>query len=303
VKRLLVVGDSMVYFWREYGAEKAYNVNLSFIRQLEFNLNLESGLAGLDRRYEVLGQATQLGGMTGGAATYFLTLGEAVKRRQIDEVVITVDYMSLCKELFMFTTNRTVDDLATQPQAADWLTMDGDERYKELGPLTRGFIDWVKAHPAESKAYVRFDQTGRLGFLKPDREILAWPPFTAFGVAVMRKALLRCQALARAQGATVSILLLPSRDLVEVGEAGGDDYYGHLNPAAMDRPLADMAAAIGVKCYGLTEAMRLLALPLYPLIIPGDHHYNFRGQGWLASMLARLMTGGLEIPIPNRRTR
>jgi len=291
--RVLVVGDSMVFFRRSYTPEKRFNVNLDFARQLELNLNLESALRGQGRRYEVQCMADQLGPMTGGTATYFLAQAGRMDGRQIDEVLVVIDYMSLCKELFMFAGNRTVDDLATVPMQADWPSMSGAERYKEFGPLTRGLIDEVRTHPERFAGYMDVDGQGNLHFLKKDRDILALPRFQEFGAAVMRKALSRCKAEAGKNGARLSIVLLPSRDLVEIGELGGDDYYDHINPPYMDQPLADVAASLGIRCYNLTTVMRLVALPFYPLIDPRDHHYNFRAQGWAASMLAREMTGSL----------
>jgi hypothetical protein len=89
---------------------------------------------------------------------------------------------------------------------------------------------------------------------------------------------------------------------VEIGENGGDDYYDHINHAWMDKPLADLAASIGMDCYNLTEPARLVALPFYPLVEPGDNHYTPRGQGWLAELLARQITGSLPLYTPDRST-
>jgi sugar lactone lactonase YvrE len=281
--RLLLVGSSLIYYWRDYGPEKRYNVNLSFVRQLELNLNLESALQGRGQRYEVLCKGEQLGLMPGGTASYFLGLGKLLPGRQIDEVLIVIDYMSLSKELFSFLRQRTLNDLATLPVETDWLELSPAQKYKELGPLTRGLIDDVRKHPEPG---MELDKSGAL-LLQGGRRLFENPRFQKFGVEVMRKALLKGQALARAHGARLSIVLLPTRDLVEIGEGGGDDFYDHINPPAMNQPLADMAAEIGVKCYDLTPDLRLVALPFYPLVIPVDHHYNYRAQGWLAYLLAR----------------
>lgn len=286
--RVLVVGSSIVYFWQQYTPEKKFNVNLDFVRQLETYLNLESGLQGLGRRYEVAGMVNQLGSMNGGTATYFLDHHAEAVRDQADEVLLVIDSMSLCKEIAASTNWCTEDDLATiNPAFNVFASWTAAERYRHLGPLTKAFYDDLKTHPERYKGFVELSEQGWVRYLKKDRELFALPAYREFATAVMRKAIQRCDEAARAQGEKFAIVLYPSRDLVEVGEQGGDDFYDHINPPAMDEPLRGIAASLGIPCYSLTDAARLMAVPFYPLINPGDHHYNFRAQGWMAYLLAR----------------
>ncbi|HTA16756.1 MAG TPA: hypothetical protein VK786_03315 [bacterium] len=315
--RLAVLGSSLSFYWWDGSPENRENINLSLVRELELRLNLESALKGTGKRYEVLPFVRRLGEMNGSPSTFMFELGDELWSRQIDEVLIQVDYQTLWREVTTFCYNQTVDDLAVmgfQDEWADWQYMDGAQRYRKLGPLTRGLIDWVREHPKESEGVAHFDGKGKLVF-DDDRDLyqlLSVPRIREFALAVMRKALLKCKAEAKAHGASVAIYLLPTRNLVEVGELGGDaeiqarvgglftDDDDHINPAFMDKPLADMAAGIGVPCYNLTEAMRLVAVPMYPLIIPGDQHYNARAQGWIAEILARQITGDLPSYAPDR---
>ncbi|HTA17442.1 MAG TPA: hypothetical protein VK786_06830 [bacterium] len=297
--RLAVLGGSLSFFWQAQTPEKRENINLSLVRELELRLNLESALNGTGKRYEVMPFVRVLGSMNGSPSTFMFQLGDDLWSRQIDQVLIQVDYQTLWREVTMFCYNQTVDDLAVLGPQLDWQGMDGAERYKELGPLTRGLIDWVRAHPKECQGVAHFDKRGNLVF-EADRQLLSVPAIRAFALAVMRKALLKCKAEAQAHGATVAIYLLPTRDLVEVGEVGGDDYVDRMNHALMDKPLADLAADIGIPCYNLTEPIRLMAVPMYPIIIPNDHHYNSRAQGWIAEILAREITGSLPSYTPDR---
>jgi hypothetical protein len=298
--RFALVGDSMSFFWQPGLAEKRENINLSFVRSLELQLNLDSALRGMGRRYEVLSWTRNLGSMNGCPATYVLQLGDSLWSHQIDEVLIQVDYRSLWQAVTTFISNRTVDDMPILDPQADWYSMGGKARYRELGPLTRGLIDWVREHPNESRGVAHLDN-GRFIFdHSEDRANLGIPRIQEFAVALMRKALLKCQALAKSHGASVAIYLLPTRDLVEMGEKGGYDYYENINHAWMDKSFSDMAASIGIPCYNLTEPARLMALPFFPLIVPADHHYNARAQGWLAEVLARQITGSLPNFTPDR---
>lgn len=300
VKRLLLVGDSLAYFWRDYTPDKRFNVSLSFARQLELDLNLESALAGQGGRYEVEALTEQLGNMSGGTTSLYLTRADRVKGRGIDEVLIVVDYMSFTKELLMFANNQTDDDLATLGFQLDWQGMKGAERYKLYGPLRRGLVDDIRSHPLDYKGYADFDDKGNLRFLGDSRELYKLPRIQQFARDLLQKALLKCQARAAKDGATLSVVLLPTRDLVEMGEGGGDDFYEHLNADSLDAPILAAAHALKIPSYCLTPVMRLVALPFYPLIGKADHHYNHRGQGWLASMLARQMTGSLAVGVDGR---
>ena len=147
----------------------------------------------------------------------------------------------------MFCNNQTVDDLAVLGFQADWQDMDGAQRYRELGPLTKGLIDWVREHPKETKGVAHFSDRGCLVFDDYPR-FFSVPRFRDFAVAVMRKALLKCKAEAQSHGASVAIYVLPTRDLVEVRERGGDeeikarvegvytDFGDRIGQAIMDKP-------------------------------------------------------------------
>jgi hypothetical protein len=298
--RLAVLGGSLSFFWQPYTPEKRENINLSMVRQLELRLNLESALNGTGRHYEVLPFVRVLGSMNGSPATFMFQLGDDLWKRQVDEVLIQVDYQTLWREITTFCYNQTVDDLAVLGYQLDWQSMDGAQRYKELGPLTRGLIDWVREHPEESKGVAHFDKNDNLVFDGDRRALLSVPRIREFALAVLRKALLKCKAEAAAHGASVAIFMLPTRDLVEVAEHGGDDQSDHIDEAFLDKPVADMAAGIGIPCYNLTEPMRLVAVPVYPLIIPDDAHYTARSQGWMAELLAREITGSIPSYTPDR---
>jgi hypothetical protein len=298
--RLDVIGPSLTWFWQQYGAEKYFNQNLAFIRELERNLNLESALHGQGVRYEVQAQVNQLGVMYGSPLTYFLEVGDRIKNHQVDQVLICLDPSGLGKELVMFEFNRTVDDLGMLPQQADWVSMNGDQRYKELGPLTRGLIDWVKAHPQESRKFGYFDGAGRFFFNIGAVEMFKYPRLAQFATDLMRKALLRDQALAQKYGAKIAVAILPTRPIVEVGEKGGDEFKESLDGATMDGSIADLCKELGIPCYDADEPMRVVAMSAYPLFIPGDSHYMPRGGGWMASMLARVMTGTIPNVTPDR---
>jgi hypothetical protein len=298
--RLDVIGASLTWFWQQYGGEKAFNENLAFIRELERNLNLESALHGQGVRYEVLAHVNQLGVMFGSPLTYFLEVGDRIKGHQVDQVLICLDPADLGKEIELFEFNRTVDDLGMLPPQADWNDLNGEQRYKELGPLTREFIDWVKAHPAESQDWGYIDGVGRFFFKVRDVELLKYPRVAQFAMALMRKALLRNQALAAKYGAKISVAILPSRNVVEVGEKGGDEFKEGLDGAYIDQPIWDVCKELGIPCYDTTEPMRAVALGAYPLFIPSDSHYMPRGHGWMASMLARVMTGTIPNVPPDR---
>jgi hypothetical protein len=296
--RLDVVGASLTWFWQQYGTEKTFNQNLAFIRELERNLNLESALHGQGKRYEVLAQVNQLGVMFGSPPTYFLEVGDRIKNHQVDQVLICVDHQSLNRELGNFLFNRTVDDLGVLPPQADWEGMTGPERYKQLGPITRGLIDWIKAHPDESRDWAYFDGIGRLWF--KGNTPLAIPRLQQFILDILRKAFQRDQALAAKYGATVAVAILPARDVVEIGEKGGDDFYDHINGAWLDKQLFDLVTSMGMPCYDVVDPMRLVALGAYPLFVPADSHYMPRGHGWMASMVAREMTGSIPSIPPDR---
>ena len=298
--RLDVIGASITWFWQSYGPEKTFNHNLAFIRELERNLNLESALHGQGTRYEVQANVNQLGLMHGSPITYFLQVGDRLKGHQVDQVLICMDPASLARELCLFYFNRTVDDLGMLPQQADWPSMTGDERYKELGPVTRGLIDWVKANPREAGEFAAFDDAGRLTFKCKDIQLLKYPRMQQFAKDLMRKALLKDQALAQKYGATIAVAIIPNRNIVEVGEQGGDEFKEGLEGAYMDQPVWDVCKELGIPCYDADEPMRLVALGAYPLFMPGDSHYEPRGHGWLASMLARVMTGGIANVPPDR---
>ncbi|HTB33402.1 MAG TPA: hypothetical protein VK842_00940, partial [bacterium] len=289
--RLDVIGASITWFWQQYGAEKYFNQNLAFIRELERNLNLESALHGQGIRYEVQAHVNQLGVMHGSPLTYFLQIGDRIKGHQVDQVLICMDPASLGRELCLFYFNRTVDDLGMLPQQADWESMNGGERYKELGPVTRGLIDWVKANPKEAGEFASFDGVGRLTFKCSDVQLLKYPRMQQFAKDLMRKALLKDMALAKKYGATVAVAIIPNRNIVEVGEGGGDEFKEGLDGAYIDQPIWDLCKELGIPCYDADEPMRVVALGAYPLFIPADSHYMPRGHGWMASMLARVMTG------------
>jgi len=310
--RLAVLGGSVSFYWFPGTPENRENINLSLIRELELRLNFESALKGTGKRYEVMPFVRILGRMNGSPSTFMFELGDDLWSRQIDEVLIQVDNQTLWREITMFCYNQTVDDLAVLGPQLDWQGMDGAQRYRKLGPLTRGLIDWVREHPKESKGVAHFDDKDNLVF-DDNPQPFSVPRIREFAVALMRKALLKCKAEAKAHGASVAIYLLPTRDLVEVREAGGDaeikarvagqstDYGGGpIYQALMDKPLADMAAGIGIPCYNLTEPMRLVAAPIYPLIVAGDQHYTPRAQGWIAEILARQITGDIPSYTPDR---
>ncbi|HTB34947.1 MAG TPA: hypothetical protein VK842_08795, partial [bacterium] len=203
--RLDVVGASITWFWQQYGKEKYFNQNLAFVRELERNLNLESALHGQGLRYEVQAHVNQLGVMYGSPLTYFLEVGDRIKDHHVDQVLICIDPAGLGRELTLFYFNRTVDDLGMLPPQADWESMNGAERYKELGPVTRGLIDWVKANPKEADEFAYFDGVGRLLFRCTDMELLKYPRMQQFAKDLMRKALLRDMALAQKYGAKISV--------------------------------------------------------------------------------------------------
>jgi len=300
-QRLLVVGDSMAYYWQSLSPEKRPNIFLNFVRQLELNLNLESALQGTGQRWETWGMVRQLAGEPG-PANFFPQKAPELRGHQVDRVLIVLDYMSVCRDAFAFTFNRTEDDLNTLPQQADWFAA-GNQQYSQLGPLTRGLFDWVRSHPTEVKGVAEIDPAGRLYFMRRDRELLDVPRFREFAAAVLKKSLRRCKAAAEAQGAKLAVVLLPTRDLVAICEGGGDDCYDHINTAWLDQPLADAAQDLGIGCYNLTEPARLVAVPLYPFTSMSDHHYGPRGQTWLATLLAREMTGTVPSISPVRGRR
>lgn len=291
VDRILVVGTSMTYDWLPSGPQDPYDVHLSFVRQLESYLNLESALQGKGGHYEVLSLSKPLGAMSGGPDTFFLQHGAEYRAHQVDEALLALDYMGLCKELEAFAVGLTQDDMAlVDPQPALWQNMTSQERYQALGPLSRAFVDYVRAHPDQCKGSVEFDERGWVAFRKKDRDLLEFPPFRDFALALLAKTLKRCRDFAKQEGFKLAVVLYPTRDLVEVGEQGGDDYYDHINGAVLDAPLQGICARLGLRCYALTDEARLLAPDFYPWVQLGDHHLSSRSQGWLAFLLARKMT-------------
>jgi hypothetical protein len=298
--RLDVVGASITWFWQQYGPEKTFNENLAFIRELERNLNLEEALHGQGKRYEVLAQVNQLGVMDGSPLTYFLQVGDRLKDHQVDQVLICLDPAAIGREVCLFYFNRTVDDLGMLPQQADWESKNGAERYKDLGPITRGLIDWAKANPKEASEFCTFDAVGRFIFKYRDIEMLRFPRMQQFAKDIFRKALTRDRDLAAKYGATVAVAIIPNRNIVEVGENGGDWYKEGLDGAFADQPIWELCKEMGIPVYDADEPMRAVALTAYPLFIPADSHYMPRGHGWMASMLARVMTGTIPNVPPDR---
>jgi hypothetical protein len=298
--RLDVIGASITWFWQQYGGEKYFNENLAFIRELERNLNLESALRGQGLHYEVQAHVNQLGLMNGSPVTYFLQIGDRIKDHQVDQVLICMDPASLGKELTLFYFNRTVDDLGVLPPQADWESMNGAERYKELGPVTRSLLDWCKANPKEASEFSAFDGAGRLIYKCSDQNLLKYPRMAQFARELIHKALVKDMALAAKYGAKVSVAIIPNRNIVEVGEKGGDEFKEGLDGAYIDQPIWDACKELGVPCYDADEPMRVVALGAYPLFIPSDSHYMPRGHGWMASMLARVMTGSIANVTPDR---
>jgi hypothetical protein len=49
-----------------------------------------------------------------------------------------------------------------------------------------------------------------------------------------------------------------------------------------------MFLELGLPCLNLTDGVRLVDLPAYPLFKPGDDHYNERGHQWMGREAARL---------------
>ena len=293
VKRVLVVGSSNSFLVNSgVGADP----ELVLPGRLQAWLNLLGALQGKPWRYDVRLHAETLS-LMGSPATYLLQAEASLDKAHLDAVVVDLMPIDVLNELIAFGHFKTHDDITAAPFDAQEALRDWSERAKELGPLQKELLAYLKTKPARVSDFWGVDKEGKL-LIKEEYnlELLRDPKILSLAVRVMEKAFHQAAALAKRHHLKVIVNLYPLAAQLSPAEMAGGGRFISAETMGdpLHAPLAAAAARQGLSLIDLVPEAQLLDPVHGPLVTQDDHHYNLQGHEWMGFLLARKLLGKLE---------
>ena len=280
VKRILVFGSSILFA----SGEEDDDLNRSIPSQFQSALNLACALKGNGAQYEVI-HALSRGQKVGSGEVYLTEHPGLLKKYQIDYVCFPITDFSVWEDFTAWTRVETRDDLPLRTVDPEWAAKPLSEKVAGMGPLTRKMLDYCKGKQSECHSLMTFSPEGDPNFelaCSSRLSFLEVPRLRDLILQIEAKIGARAAAQCRREGAQPLAWIFPARDYF----AGENVGLCKVFPGELAAAQANALRKAGLPAIDLLEPFKAIQPVIFPSWSNHDQHLLYRGQQWVAYLMA-----------------